>query len=188
MNRTGASCSPTTRSPGFDATKALEITRDRDADIPFVVVSGTLGEERAFQLVKAGANAYVPKDRLERLPDVVSAELGQADARLLKRMDDQNRLRTHRLQSLGTIAGGIAHEFNSLALLDRAMPRKTGDEVLKRVRELRPGLPVIMASGYAVEKLTYRNDTGPLLLVSKPFTVSDLLAHVEASIGKAQKI
>src|SRR5688572_27702556 len=51
----------------LDGFLALEIARERASDIPFVFVSGTIGEERAVEAMKAGATDYVLKDKLARL-------------------------------------------------------------------------------------------------------------------------
>lgn len=54
--------------PGFDGRDALEIIRDTHPGTPAIVVSGTLGDEGAIGLLKAGASDYVLKDRPQRLP------------------------------------------------------------------------------------------------------------------------
>ncbi|HJY42088.1 MAG TPA: response regulator, partial [Steroidobacteraceae bacterium] len=57
--------------PGFDGLAALKILLQHSPDIPFIFVSGSLGEERAIEALKSGATDYVLKDRLQRLPAVV---------------------------------------------------------------------------------------------------------------------
>ena len=61
--------------PEFDAFRALEIMQERQLDIPFIIVSGTIGEERAVQIMRRGANDYVTKDRLGRLGQAVAQAL-----------------------------------------------------------------------------------------------------------------
>lgn len=53
--------------PGFGGLEALERARARVPNVPFLVVSGALGEERAIEVLKRGAVDYVLKDRLDRL-------------------------------------------------------------------------------------------------------------------------
>jgi diguanylate cyclase (GGDEF)-like protein/PAS domain S-box-containing protein len=65
----------------LDGFAALELTRAAAPEVPFIFVSGTIGEERAVAALKAGATDYVLKDRLERLPPVVSRALEEAQAR-----------------------------------------------------------------------------------------------------------
>src|SRR5712671_3419505 len=57
--------------PGYDGLTALRAVRSQWPDVPFVFVSGSLGEERAIDALKSGATDYVLKDRLQRLPTVV---------------------------------------------------------------------------------------------------------------------
>ena len=52
--------------PGFDGLRALALLRERGFDIPFIIVSGTIGEEKAVQARKDGATDYLIKDRLAR--------------------------------------------------------------------------------------------------------------------------
>src|SRR5580698_10007409 len=52
--------------PGFTSLHALEILKQRQYDIPFIILSGVIGEEVAVQAMKAGANDYVMKNTLSR--------------------------------------------------------------------------------------------------------------------------
>ncbi len=67
--------------PGFDASAALKVLQETSLDIPFIVVSGVIGEETAVSLMKAGAHDYLRKDNLSRLALIVSRELGDARMR-----------------------------------------------------------------------------------------------------------
>ena len=64
--------------PGFDAFGALEITQKLCPEIPFICVSGSIGEDKAIELLKLGAVDYVLKDRPERLPFAVKRALEEA--------------------------------------------------------------------------------------------------------------
>ena len=67
--------------PQFSAMGALKVLRESGLDLPFVVVSGTIGEDIAVTVMRAGAHDYVMKDRLERLGPAVSRELAEAAVR-----------------------------------------------------------------------------------------------------------
>ncbi len=54
--------------PGFNGQKALELAQVICPNVPFIFISGTIGEDRAVELLKQGATDYVLKDRMERLP------------------------------------------------------------------------------------------------------------------------
>src|SRR5579859_5018047 len=76
--------------PQFDSLRALEILQERKLDIPFIIVSGTIGEERAVQVMQHGATDYVMKDRLGRLSQAVTQALEQKRLRADKRRAEQS--------------------------------------------------------------------------------------------------
>jgi diguanylate cyclase (GGDEF)-like protein/PAS domain S-box-containing protein len=67
--------------PRFSALAALEEVRRAQLDLPFIIVSGTIGEERAVAAMKAGASDYIVKDRLARLGPAIERELREVAAR-----------------------------------------------------------------------------------------------------------
>jgi DNA-binding NtrC family response regulator len=69
--------------PKFSAPAALRIVRDMGLDTPFIIVSGSIGEEFVVEAMRAGANDYVMKDCLARLAVVVEHELRELRARRL---------------------------------------------------------------------------------------------------------
>ncbi|MDY6876274.1 MAG: response regulator [Chloroflexota bacterium] len=84
--------------PTFDGLTALKLFLERDLDLPFILVSGTLGEEVAIESLKAGATDYVLKTRLSRLSPVVQRALREKE-------EQQQRRRAEKLlQSLNQAA------------------------------------------------------------------------------------
>lgn len=71
--------------PRFSGLTALEMLKARELDIPFIVVSGAIGEETAVQLMRAGAMDFVGKEKLGRLVPVIRRELGDAEIRRQRR-------------------------------------------------------------------------------------------------------
>jgi PAS domain S-box-containing protein len=67
--------------PGFDGLSALGMVRNSGADLPFIIISGKVGEETAVAAVLAGAHDYVMKDNMKRLPTVVEREIRNAESR-----------------------------------------------------------------------------------------------------------
>lgn len=61
--------------PKFSGLEALQIAKERKLDIPFILVSGTIGEELAVKAMKEGANDYLMKDKLQRLIPAIAREL-----------------------------------------------------------------------------------------------------------------
>lgn len=76
------------RLPRFGGMRALELLKTRAPDIPFILVSGTIGEEQAVEAMRQGATDYLLKDRLGRLDSAVRRALEQKRAR-----DEQQRMR-----------------------------------------------------------------------------------------------
>ena len=68
--------------PAFDGLSALKIAHDRWPDLPVIMVSGTLGEERAVDSLKNGATDYVLKDRLTRLVPAVHRAMQEVKERV----------------------------------------------------------------------------------------------------------
>lgn len=67
--------------PGFSGATALRLVRDRGLDIPFLFVSGTIGEDTAVEAMRAGANDYIIKGHLKRLLPAIARELRDAALR-----------------------------------------------------------------------------------------------------------
>ncbi len=67
--------------PTFDAPAALAVVRERGLDVPFLIVSGTMGEEAAVKAIKAGAQDFILKGNLGRLVLSVERELREAKDR-----------------------------------------------------------------------------------------------------------
>jgi PAS domain S-box-containing protein len=84
--------------PQFNAKEALALLRATKLDIPFIVVSGTMGEETAVELMKLGATDYLLKDRLGRLPQALLRAVG---AMALRRENDaiEKALRLNALET-----------------------------------------------------------------------------------------
>src|SRR5437867_11425253 len=75
--------------PCFSALEALRVLKQSGADVPFLIVSGTIGEENAVNLMKAGAADYVRKDRLSQLAPAIERALHDAEASRLHRAGEQ---------------------------------------------------------------------------------------------------
>ncbi|HMJ13200.1 MAG TPA: PAS domain S-box protein [Polyangiaceae bacterium] len=104
--------------PKFSAMQALDVLRHTGIDLPFIVVSGTVGEEVAVEAMRAGADDYVLKDKLGRLLPALQRELREYSRRAAHRKSD---VQTHALLEsaldaiIGMDAGGVTTEFNPAA-------------------------------------------------------------------------
>jgi two-component system, cell cycle sensor histidine kinase and response regulator CckA len=78
--------------PRFSAPAALELLQHQQRDLPFIIVSGTIGEDAAVAAMRAGAHDYLLKDNLTRLVPAVARELREAQERQ-KRIEAEQALR-----------------------------------------------------------------------------------------------
>ncbi len=86
--------------PQFDGMSALRIVRSGHQDMPFIVVTGSLDEETAADCIKSGADDYVLKERLQRLPHAVRGALSAAESRRARRKAEAElALRTSALEA-----------------------------------------------------------------------------------------
>jgi PAS domain S-box-containing protein len=98
--------------PGFRAEEALDQVRACDADIPFILVSGQVGEETAAALMRAGVRDFVLKDRLTRLAPAVQRELREAaDRRQRRRAEAALRDSEERFRLLAEHAKDIIFRY-----------------------------------------------------------------------------
>ena len=82
--------------PNFNAFDALALLHQTGLDIPFIIVSGTIGEDRAVMAMKAGAHDYILKGNLKRLVPAVERELKEAEVRRERwRAEERSRYLAH---------------------------------------------------------------------------------------------
>ncbi|QBQ56047.1 putative bifunctional diguanylate cyclase/phosphodiesterase [Nitrosococcus wardiae] len=79
--------------PRFSTLEALVLLHEHGLDIPFIMVSGTVGEDRAVEVMKAGAHDYIMKNNLSRLLPAVERELREAESRRQRQAADNERIR-----------------------------------------------------------------------------------------------
>jgi len=142
--------------PRFSAPEALEVLKESGRDLPFIIVSGTIGEDVAVKAMKAGAHDYIMKDNLSRLAPAVGRELREA------RLREQHRFYEEQLKFLSLhdqltglynraffenelerLDGSDAHpviiisaDLDGLRLINDTMGQKEGDRILKVCAEV----------------------------------------------------
>ncbi len=76
--------------PGFSGLAALELLHESGLDIPFIIISGAIGEETAVEIMKLGAHDYIMKDNLVRLVPAIERELREAGERRARRRAEED--------------------------------------------------------------------------------------------------
>ncbi|MBN2005463.1 MAG: GAF domain-containing protein [Anaerolineae bacterium] len=103
--------------PRFNGLQALEILKESELDIPFIVVSGLIGEEVAVAAMRAGAHDYVMKDKLARLVPAVRREIHEARVRQAARRSEE---KVHQLsRAVYEIGNDISASLDLFTVLTR---------------------------------------------------------------------
>jgi light-regulated signal transduction histidine kinase (bacteriophytochrome) len=175
------------RMPHFNGIQALQILKESGQDIPFVLISGQIGEETAVACLKAGAHNYLLKNHLSRLEQIVTKELQEAEERLkrreaekqLRESEERYRLLTENLkeqtarledvnQELEAFSYSISHDLRaplrrldgfSQALLEEASDKLNDNEkgYLERIRSNSQLMAQLIDDLLNLSKLTRAN-------------------------------
>lgn len=86
--------------PGFDGLSALQLAKEKLPYVPFLFVSGTIGEERAIEALKNGATDYVLKDHLASLGPKILRAMKEAEERIAKRNAEQRLAKSENIRKL----------------------------------------------------------------------------------------
>ena len=117
--------------PSFDGITALKLRRELCPDIPFIFVTGALGEELAIDLLKQGATDYVLKSRLSRLPVAVNRAL-----REVKERKERERTQAELQEAQNEILSHLRF-FEKMDTINRAMQGTNGlDQIINDVLDI----------------------------------------------------
>jgi signal transduction histidine kinase len=131
--------------PAFSSTQALRLLRSSDQELPFIIVSGTIGEDAAVAALHAGADDYLIKGRLTRLAAAVQRALAAAQERR-----DRKRAEAALAESEQKLRELSAHLQVVIDLERRAIAREIHDDIGSTLTALRFDLAWINRHGDAV--------------------------------------
>src|SRR5258705_9027105 len=168
--------------PSFDGISALEIAKEKCPEIPFIFVTGSLGEDLAIETLKKGATDYVFKHRPGRLVPAVHRAIDEVAAQAQRKRLEAQLRHAQKMESIGTLAGGIAHDFNNLltAIIGNAQLAltrlRTEDPLYDRLIE-------IESSGKRAAELTRQ-----LLIFSRRERPEPITINLNDTIGHFAKM
>ena len=121
--------------PKFSAPQALETLKASGLDIPFIIISGTIGEETAVAALKAGANDFLIKGKYARLGPAIERELREAESRReRRRANERNKYHARLLRHINDAVIATDNQFR-ITSWNRAAERIYGwnaEEVMGR--------------------------------------------------------
>jgi PAS domain S-box-containing protein len=188
--------------PAFDGLTALSLAKQKYPHVPYIFVSGPIGQERANEVLKSGATDYVPKDQLNRLAPAVKRALGDVRPRA-EESPRENEERFRKVFEEAPIGmalvdrdGRIAKANRALAdMLGYTMSELTGltfmdvtypDDVAEDVRNFRDLLAGRL-SGYRLEK-RYVRKTGEICWGNLTVTALRTQEEIMYALGMVEDI
>jgi len=165
----------------FGSKSALQLLRQKESEVPFIFVSGTMGEEAAVATLKNGAQDYLMKSNLKRLVPAVQRELREAEERRDRKRLERQVQQLQKFEAIGRLAEGLCESGKEtlealgykvilaengteavalfkndsaridVVVVDVVMPGMSGPHAYLEMSAIRPGLGVVFATGYTAE-------------------------------------
>jgi signal transduction histidine kinase len=168
--------------PEFSGLRALELLKKRGLDIPFLIVSGAIGEEIAVEAMKLGAADYLFKDRLARLGPSVYQALEQVRLRTERRKLEAELIEAQKMEVIGQLAGGVAHDFNNLI----AVIMGYSDIMMEKLEADSPLQKDAQTIRHAAERAA--GLTRQLLVFSRKQPVQPVVLDINQVVGDMEKM
>jgi two-component system cell cycle sensor histidine kinase/response regulator CckA len=168
--------------PTMDGLTALKIVREISKEVPFVFVSGTIGEDRAIESLKNGATDYVVKGKMGGLGSRVRRALSEAQERTDRRRAEELLRQAQKMEAIGRLAGGVAHDFNNLLTVINGYSQLMMGQVA-------PGNPLhsnaeeILKAGERAASLTRQ-----LLAFSRKQVLAPVILNLNSVVSQVEKM
>src|SRR6266568_4311107 len=117
--------------PGFDGIQALRVVREMTPGVPFIFVSGTIGEERAIDAIRLGATDYVLKNNMRRLGTAVKRALSESAEREHIRLAEEERARLVKVLEATSDYVGISDPTGKIIYMNAAGRKLAGARGLR---------------------------------------------------------
>ncbi len=170
--------------PSFDGLAALAIAREKCPDVPFIFVTGTMGEEVAIETLKKGAIDYVLKTRLPRLVPSIHRALREARERAERKRAERELRDSHdQLRALSAYLQRVREEERT------RIAREVHDELGQALTGLKLDLSRLGSQGRRAEIGSRSTEFRPLtsdLRLPTPF--KSLIARIDATIQTVRRI
>ncbi|EKQ50373.1 MULTISPECIES: hybrid sensor histidine kinase/response regulator [unclassified Clostridium] len=188
--------------PNFSSVEALQILNETGLDIPFIIVSGEIGEEVAVEAMRAGCRDYIMKDKLARLGPVVKRELSELNERIKrKKIEEEMKNLLIRAKEEAEAANkaksnfiaNMSHEIRTplngiIGMIELTLMAETLNE------EQRENLLIAKNSAYSLinivnEILDYsKSEAGKMELKQTNFSLKNLIYKVIKIYGYNAKV
>jgi PAS domain S-box-containing protein len=194
----------------FDGTSALKLAHEHAPGIPFIFVSGTIGEERAIEAVHAGASDYVIKDRMQRLTTAIRRALRESEERRSRQQAEAAlRESNERFQLVARATNDAVWDWNLLtddmwwneshSILFRYPPNPAGSTGAAWIARIHPadrtrvhdGIKQAIARGlttWADEYRYGRADGSYADVLDRGYVLRDATGHPYRILGSIQDI
>ena len=168
--------------PAFDGLAALKIVRAKWPAIPFIHVSGTMGEEQAIDSLKSGATDYVLKGHLARLCPAVRRAMQEVKEKAGRQQLEEELIGAQKMEVIGQLAGGVAHDFNNMLFIIMSY----NDLILEGLGKDSP----LQAYGTEIKSAAQRAAglTRQLLIFSRKQTVQTVVLDLNAVLSDLDKM
>ena len=102
------------KMPQLDGLRALELLKQHGLEVPFIIISDTIGEEIAVTTMQHGAAVYLLKYQITRLGPAVRRAMGKSKERLEHKRQEQQLIETQKMEAIRWLVTDVAHDFNNI--------------------------------------------------------------------------